>query len=65
MSVAYGTTVVCSGGIATGHDEAAVKDHLAGRHVEVSADLGLGVSEASMLTNDLTHAYIDENAKTS
>ena len=65
VSVAYGTTVVCSGGIATGHDEAAVKDHLAGRHVEVSADLGLGVSEASMLTNDLTHAYIDENAKTS
>jgi glutamate N-acetyltransferase/amino-acid N-acetyltransferase len=65
VSVAYGSTVVCSSGVATAHDEAAVKDHLAGRHVDVTADLGLGGSDATMLTNDLTHAYIDENMRTS
>ena len=64
-SVAYGDTVVASDGVAVDHDAASVRGHLAGRHVEIVAHLGMGDAEASMLTNDLTPAYIDENMRTS
>ena len=64
-TVAYGDTVVASNGVAVTHDAAAVARHLAGRHVEIIADLGVGGAEASILTNDLTPAYIDENMRTS
>jgi glutamate N-acetyltransferase/amino-acid N-acetyltransferase len=63
--VAYGGVVVCAGGVAAAHDEAAVAAHLAGRHVEIGVDLGLGPAEATILTNDLTPAYIAENMRTS
>jgi N-acetylglutamate synthase/N-acetylornithine aminotransferase len=33
--------------------------------VEVHADLGMGVGAGVILTNDLSHAYIDENMRTS
>jgi N-acetylglutamate synthase/N-acetylornithine aminotransferase len=33
--------------------------------VQLTADLGLGDGEAVVLTNDLTHAYVDENMRTS
>ncbi len=36
-----------------------------GRHLELVADLGLGPGRATILTNDLTHAYVDENMGTS
>jgi len=64
-SVAYGDTVVASDGVAVDHDAASVRGHLTGRHVEIVAHLGMGDAEASMLTNDLTPAYIDENMRTS
>ena len=64
-SVAYGGTVVASNGVAVDHDAAGVREHLAGRQVEVVAHLGLGTGEACILTNDLTPAYIDENMRTS
>jgi glutamate N-acetyltransferase/amino-acid N-acetyltransferase len=65
VSVAYGGVVVCQGGVAASHDPAAVQQHLAGREVQVSADLGLGPGEATFLTADLTPGYIDENMTTS
>ena len=65
VTVAYGGTAVCRNGIAAAHDEVAVKAHLAERHVTLDADLGLGTGQATVLTNDLTHAYIDENMRTS
>ncbi|HEX2040857.1 MAG TPA: bifunctional glutamate N-acetyltransferase/amino-acid acetyltransferase ArgJ [Acidimicrobiales bacterium] len=65
VAVAYGGVAVCVGGIAAPHDEAAVKAHLAERHVRLDCDLGLGEGTATVLTNDLTHAYIDENMRTS
>ena len=65
VSVAYGGVVVCRHGVAAEHDEAAVKAHLAERHVVVSADLGLGSGTGVVVTNDLTHAYVDENMGTS
>ena len=41
-SIAYGDTVVASNGVAVDHDAAAVRGHLAGRHVEIVAHLGVG-----------------------
>ncbi len=64
-TIAYGDVVVSAGGVAVAHDEDAVAAHLAGPHIEVTADLGIGVGEWTLLTNDLTHAYIDENRGTS
>ena len=65
VSVAYGGVVVARGGVACAHDEAAVRAHLAGREIAVHADLGLGSGAGAVLTNDLTHGYIDENMRTS
>ncbi len=42
LSVSYGGTTVAAGGITVDHDAAAVKAHMANRHIEVAADLGLG-----------------------
>jgi len=65
VSVSYGGTVVARHGVACEHDEAAVAAHMAGDRLEVGADLGVGEGRGSILTNDLTHAYIDENMRTS
>ena len=65
VSVAYGGTVVCAGGVAVPHDEAAVAAHMAGRHIEIDCDLGLGSGEAVVLGTDLGYGYIDENRTTS
>jgi glutamate N-acetyltransferase / amino-acid N-acetyltransferase len=65
VSVAYGDVVVCQGGVAVAHDEAAVAAHLAGRHVEIVCDLHLGGGAAAVLGTDLGYGYIDENRTTS
>src|SRR5207248_10479281 len=65
VEVAYGGVVVCAKGVAVAHDADAVRVHLQGRRIELGADLGLGTGEATILTNDLTPAYIDENMRTS
>jgi glutamate N-acetyltransferase/amino-acid N-acetyltransferase len=56
---------VCSEGVAAEHDSQAVAAHLAGARVEIGCDLGLGTGNASLLTCDLGHGYIDENRTTS
>jgi glutamate N-acetyltransferase/amino-acid N-acetyltransferase len=61
LSISYDGIAVCAGGVAVDHDEAVVAVHLAGRHLEIEADLGIGAGSAVMLTNDLTHGYVDEN----
>jgi glutamate N-acetyltransferase/amino-acid N-acetyltransferase len=61
LTIAYGGVVVARDGVGVDHDEAAVARLLAERHVEISADLGLGSGEATMLATDLSHAYVDEN----
>src|SRR4051794_33393526 len=58
FSVIYGGEAVCRDGVPASHDEAAVREHLAGRTVELTCDLGLARGEAMILTNDLTHAYV-------
>jgi glutamate N-acetyltransferase/amino-acid N-acetyltransferase len=65
VSVAYGDVVVCRDGVAAAHDEDKLSTHMAGRMVELTADLGLGDGEAAILTSDLSPGYIDENMRTS
>ncbi len=65
VSVAYGGVVVCKNGIEVDHDVASVSDHMRLQHVRVTCDLGLGSAEATILTTDLGHGYIDENMRTS
>lgn len=65
LRISYGDVTVCHGGVAVEHDREAVAAHMAGRHLHITADLGLGAGRASLLTNDLTHAYVDENMGTS
>jgi glutamate N-acetyltransferase/amino-acid N-acetyltransferase len=65
VAVSYGDTPVCVGGVAAEHDEKAVLAHLSQRNVTLTCDLGLGAGHGVILTNDLTHAYIDENMRTS
>ena len=61
VSVAYGGTTVAAGGVTVAHDEAAVAAHMAQRHLAIDCHLGLGDGTFTVLTNDLTHEYIDEN----
>ena len=65
VTVAYGGTEVCAAGMAVPHDEAAVAAHMAGRHVHIDCDLGLGRGQAVVLGTDLGYGYIDENRTTS
>lgn len=65
LTIAYGGTVVSRGCVAVDHDEAAVARHMAGEHIELHCDLGVGDGAARVLTNDLTYGYIDENKGTS
>jgi glutamate N-acetyltransferase/amino-acid N-acetyltransferase len=65
VSIAYGGVAVADGGVTIDHDVAKVREHMAGRHLEIVADLKIGEGTGSILTNDLTHAYVDENMGTS
>jgi glutamate N-acetyltransferase/amino-acid N-acetyltransferase len=65
VSVSYGDITVCRRGIAAMHDATALQAIMAAREVTVTCDLGLGDGEGVVYTNDLTHAYIDENMGTS
>lgn len=65
VSVSYGGVTVACDGIACAHDAAAVQEIMAEKEITIVADLGLGDGAALLLTNDLTHAYVDENMRTS
>lgn len=65
LTISYGGTVVCHAGVEVEHDRGAVAAHMAGDRIEIECDLGLSAGRATILTNDLTHGYIDENMGTS
>ena len=65
VSVSYGGISVCEDGVAVDHDEALLRLHMAGRHVRLRCELGVGEGFGHILTNDLTYGYIDENKGTS
>ena len=64
-SVAYGETVVARGSVEVAHDADAVASHMAGSHIVITVDLGLGDGTGEILTNDLSHGYVEENMGTS
>ncbi|HEY7134682.1 MAG TPA: bifunctional glutamate N-acetyltransferase/amino-acid acetyltransferase ArgJ [Acidimicrobiia bacterium] len=65
VDIAYNGVVVCREGIAAAHDADALAKEMAGRHITIECDLRRGDATATMLTTDLSHAYIDENRRTS
>lgn len=65
LSVRYGELTVAAGGITVDVDQVALAAYMEQEWLEVTADLGLGDGAARILTNDLTHAYVDENMGTS
>jgi glutamate N-acetyltransferase / amino-acid N-acetyltransferase len=56
---------VCRDGVALEHDPSAITSALAEHDVEILCDLRQAHGEATVLTTDLSHAYIDENRRTS
>jgi glutamate N-acetyltransferase/amino-acid N-acetyltransferase len=65
VDIAYNGITTCRDGIACAHDEAGLAAALAGRDIEIRCDLHVAHGEAVVLTTDLSHAYIDENRRTS
>jgi glutamate N-acetyltransferase/amino-acid N-acetyltransferase len=65
VDIAYSGVTVCVGGEAAPHDGDALAKVMAGRDIDVTCDLRLGLGEAKVTTVDLTPAYIDENMTTS
>ena len=65
VSVTYGEIVACRDGVACEYDADRLAEIMAARAIDLTCDLGLGTGTAVVLTNDLTHAYIDENMGTS
>jgi len=65
LTIAYGDEVVSRGAVEVDHDRAVVTAHMAGRFLTVTCHLGAGSASWFLLTNDLTHAYVDENMGTS
>ena len=65
LTVRYGELIVAEGGVTAAVDPIAIAAYMDQEWIEVTAHLGLGDGRAQILTNDLTHAYIDENMGTS
>ncbi|MEX0658799.1 MAG: bifunctional glutamate N-acetyltransferase/amino-acid acetyltransferase ArgJ [Egibacteraceae bacterium] len=63
VAVTFGGVTVCRFGVVTAFDHGQAAAALAGRDVQVTVDLGLGTSEATFLTCDLTHDYVTINAE--
>jgi len=65
LTIAYGGTAVCRGGIEIPHDAAAVAAHMAGPLVSIECGLGLADGTGVVLGVELGYGYIDENRTTS
>ena len=63
ISVCFGkTTIAEKGAVVEGYDEAPVTEHLQGREIHITVDVGLGNGKSTVWTCDLTHGYIEINA---
>ncbi len=65
VDIAFNGVTVAADGVAYGHDEVALAAAMAARDIEIRCDLHLAHGTATVLTTDLSHAYIDENRRTS
>lgn len=59
LSVTVNGVLLCAAAAAVGDRS---KADLSGRDVTVEVDLGLGAGTATVLTTDLSHAYVEENS---
>jgi glutamate N-acetyltransferase/amino-acid N-acetyltransferase len=65
VDISYNGVTVCRDGVACAYDATVLGEHMAGREIHLCCDLRLAHGEATVLTTDLSHAYIDENRRTS
>jgi glutamate N-acetyltransferase / amino-acid N-acetyltransferase len=65
VEIAYGDVVVCRNGVHADHDVERLAKVMSERSITLTCDLNAGSEEATMRTTDLSHAYIDENRRTS
>jgi glutamate N-acetyltransferase/amino-acid N-acetyltransferase len=65
VEIAYGDVVVCRDGVHADHDGAQLDQLMDERSITITCDLNAGSEQATMRTTDLSHAYIDENRRTS
>jgi glutamate N-acetyltransferase/amino-acid N-acetyltransferase len=65
VDIAYNGITVARDGVACTHDADALARTMEDRDIEIVVDLRCGDANASVLTTDLTHAYVDENMGTS
>jgi glutamate N-acetyltransferase/amino-acid N-acetyltransferase len=65
VEIGYNGVVVCREGVACAHDAATLAAAMAAPDIEILCDLQFARGEATVLTADLSHAYIDENRRTS
>jgi glutamate N-acetyltransferase / amino-acid N-acetyltransferase len=65
VDISYGDVTVCRDGVAAAHDTEKLASVMASEHLVITCDLHEGEAEAGITTTDLSHAYIDENRRTS
>jgi glutamate N-acetyltransferase/amino-acid N-acetyltransferase len=65
VDISYNGIIVCRDGIACAHDAAALAREMAAHDITIRCDLRVASGAATVLTTDLSHAYIDENRRTS
>lgn len=65
LTIAYGDHVVYRHGEPAGPASEELIAYMKRRTLALNVDLGLGSGAAEIITNDLTHAYVDENMGTS
>jgi len=65
ITISYGGQVVYAQGAVQPVDDEALTAHMGGRRLDLDVDLGQGDGTAWIVTTDLSHAYIDENMRTS
>jgi glutamate N-acetyltransferase/amino-acid N-acetyltransferase len=65
VDISYSGVTVCRNGIACPHDPARLAAVMEAHDVTIRCELHQGAGAAYALTTDLSHAYIDENRRTS
>lgn len=65
ITIAYGDHVVYADGRPQQPDVEAIAAYMRRRRLRLGVDLGMGDGQAEIVTVDLSHAYIDENSRTS
>ncbi|NQV56979.1 MAG: bifunctional glutamate N-acetyltransferase/amino-acid acetyltransferase ArgJ, partial [Rhodospirillales bacterium] len=62
LAITIGGVAVAGGGaVVPGYDEAPVAEHMKGRDIVITVDVGINDGVATVWTCDLTHGYIDIN----